>query len=273
MDSGETRILNELHDAELPRAMRGFQEDATRRLLTEAAGALQRAAERRDRLQHELRTLKSAAEDDDAPDAEAIGRALVVATSMSDQLVASAQEKAELMEAEAEAEAERLLAKAREEAEAAEREVAGQRDRLERDFAALKRDSADQREQLAAERKEALELARAETERMVREAGAEVDRLREEADALKAFVEAKTNAFVGIAQAALEQLEGLDQMSHPPAATAGAGGAPLRPQARRGGERAGSVRRSRAGRDRLLTAPHAVRESLERVTRGGARSD
>lgn len=210
MDATEVRILKELGADNLPRAMRGFQEDATRRLLREAAKALHAAAEARDRLQHATEEARRAAEEDDAPDAEAIGRALVVATSMSDQLVASAKEKAELLVAEAEAEVERLLGEARASAAEAEREVAGQRDRLERDFAALKQDAEKQREQLATERRNALAHVRDEAERMVDEATAEVDRLRAEADELRTLIESKTSAFVEIAQAALLQLEQLE---------------------------------------------------------------
>jgi cell division septum initiation protein DivIVA len=233
MDANETAIVRKLREPDLPRGMRGFQEDATQELLGKAAGAIERVAGERDRLRSDLEAARASTDEAvRGPDADAIGRALLTATSMSDQIVAEAKEQAERRREEAEDEAQRVLTAARDEAselerglegvrERLEREMASERERLERQLASersrlereldeLQRETETRRESLEAERDELLAGAKDAAERMLADARAEVVRLRKEAEGLDAFLDRKKRAFVDIARAALEQLDSLE---------------------------------------------------------------
>src|SRR5690348_15188417 len=116
MPSGETELVRRLRNANLPRSLRGFREDATRQLLEQAANVLERACRDRDRAFEDAKAAVGA-RGDDSPQTEAVGRALVTATSVSDQIVASAREKAEHLVAESEQDAARRIAEARQAAD------------------------------------------------------------------------------------------------------------------------------------------------------------
>jgi cell division septum initiation protein DivIVA len=233
MEVNETTLVLRLRDPDLPRGMRGFQEDATLELLRKAASAVERLAGERDRLRSDLEAARASAEEGQrGADADAIGRALLTATSMSDQIVAQAKEQAERRVAEAEQEAERVLAAARTEAgalergledarEQLEREAAATRERLEQQLASersrlegevgeLQRATETQRERLEAERDELLAGAKDAAERMLADARAELARLRQEAGEIDAVIDEKKRALVDVARAALEQLDSLE---------------------------------------------------------------
>lgn len=198
MAENETQMVLQLRNADIPHAMRGFQEEATKKLLDEAAGVLERVIRERDSAREEAgRTAAVAAPQDDTSQTEAIGRALVTATSLSEQIVASAEEKAEHLVAEAQAEADRRLADARAAVEQIQRETEGQRLHLD------------------ATREEVLAKARVEAEQIVRDAHAEVARLREESAGLRATLQTRTAAVIEAARAALERVEALAGPSQP----------------------------------------------------------
>jgi cell division septum initiation protein DivIVA len=235
MEANEAAIIRQLREPDLPRGMRGFQEEATQELLRKAGAALERVTSERDRLRSDLEAARTSTEETPAgrgADAEAIGRALLTATSMSDQIVADAKEQAERKVAEADAEAQRVLAAARAEADEIERglegarerlelEVKGERERLEaqltnersrleRELEELRQETQTRRAGLEAERDELLAGAKDAAEKLLADARAEVARLRAEADGLDAFLDEKKRAFVDIARAALEQLDSLE---------------------------------------------------------------
>jgi len=112
-------LLGRLRNPDLPRGMRGLQEDAARRLLTESAVALEELARECDELREVAETRARETEGEGGPaDAEAVGRALVAATSVGDGLRASAEADASRIVAAGRVEAERIVEAAR--AEAAE---------------------------------------------------------------------------------------------------------------------------------------------------------
>jgi len=210
-NTAAAELLKRLREPDLPRAVRGLQEEATRSLLAEAASALEETAAERDTLRRETEATGAAGgEHGGATDVEAVGRALVTATSLGEELVASAKEQAEQIVAEARAEAERVVGAAHEAAGAAERDLAVERDRLEGELAGLRAEIGTRHEQLEAERNETLAHARGEVEQILAVAQAEAQRIREEAEGLRATLAARTNAFVGAARAALEQLDELE---------------------------------------------------------------
>jgi cell division septum initiation protein DivIVA len=196
-------MLKRLRSPELARSLRGFDETDTRRLLEEAATALKVVYEERDRLRKEahVAALNAAAE---APDIEAIGRALITATATGEQIVADAQERAEHLVAQAAAEADAIRAEAVEAREQSERETADER-------AALEREREEEQRRLVADRHEALGSARAEADRLIAQARAEVQRLRREAEEIAAFMESKRSTFVEMAGMALEELERMER--------------------------------------------------------------
>jgi cell division septum initiation protein DivIVA len=276
MDANETAIVRRLRAPDLPRGMRGFQEEATQDLMRKAAAALERVAGERDKLRTDLDAARaSTGTADGGADAEAIGRALLTATSMSDQIVADAKEQAERRLGEAEEEARRVLAAAREESEELERGLEGARERLERELAnererlerqlasersrlereldELQRETETRRERLEAERDELLVGAKDAAERMLLEARSEVARLREEADGLDAFLDEKKRAFVDIARSALAQLDSLEIENGNSEQSDGLLRDLRRPVEARGSGRSArsEVERSRGGRTRL----------------------
>jgi cell division septum initiation protein DivIVA len=189
--------------------MRGFQEEATRKLLEQAATALHRIAVERDTLRREAEAAAAAASEDDGRDAEAIGRALVTATSISDQLVAAATEKADLIVTQAQTEADSLLTEARSVVSELERETAARR-AVADDVLAHAHEDADRiRENAEADRDALLTKALDDAERTVADAALRIEHLRAEADGLGTFLDAQKRTFVKLAEATLAKLDEL----------------------------------------------------------------
>ena len=209
VDATETALIRRLREADVARAIRGFQEEATRKLLDEAATALHRVAVERDTLRREAEEADAAASDDDCRDAETIGRALVTATSISDQLVVSATEKAELLVSQAETEADALLTEARLVVAELERETAARRAAAEDVLAQAHEESQRIRERAEADRDALLTKALDDAERTVADAALRIEHLRAEGDGLATFLEAQKRTFVELAEAALERLGAL----------------------------------------------------------------
>jgi cell division septum initiation protein DivIVA len=230
-----------LRSAEPPRALRGFEEEHTRRLLDDVAHLLQAVAQEQEEMQRELDRLRTATQDE-AAGKEAIGKALLAATRASDEILADARASAESVTAEAEAQAEAILEHANhalgqreaeiaaarsklEEEEAAlraelEREAAAARAAFEEESAAAHADLEAERERVqrekqewevhaVGERKRLLDDAGAEADGILVEARGEVERLRRRAQRLRALLAEKQRSFVEVLRSALEQLEGL----------------------------------------------------------------
>jgi cell division septum initiation protein DivIVA len=106
----------QLWDVELPRARRGFEELATRKILAEAAGALSAVTRERDDLRKEVDELKQAPSQA-TTDAETIGAVLVTAQGVADDLVARAKEEAAAIRAEAESKRDEAYGRAQAEAQ------------------------------------------------------------------------------------------------------------------------------------------------------------
>jgi cell division septum initiation protein DivIVA len=193
-------LLQELRDPQLPRVVRGYDEEATRGLLDRAAAALDQVARERDRLRESGEDAQR--EDADAPDAEAIGRTLATAAALGEQMVAEAKEQVDALRAEAQTEAEAVLTAAREATDEVERQLATARTRFESEIERRRAAFEAEREALLAE-------ARGEVEQELNHAHAEVRRLRAEAGELSSFLEAKKNAFMEIAQGALSRIDEL----------------------------------------------------------------
>jgi cell division septum initiation protein DivIVA len=221
MDSTETALIRRLREADVPRAMRGLQEEATRKLLDQAATALHRIGIERDTLRREAEAAGAAANEDDGRDAEAIGRALVTATSISDQLVASATEKAELLVSQAQTEADTLLTEARSVVAELERETAARRAAADGVLAQAHAEGDRIREKAEADRDALLTKALDDAERTVSDAALRIEHLRAEADGLGTFLDAQKRTFVELAEATLAKLDELAAARVPGSPAAG----------------------------------------------------
>ena len=91
----------QIRDAELPRALRGFDVEATRALLADAASALSAATRERDDLRKQVDELGEQASRNPT-DAEQLGAVLLTAKRAGDELIAKAAEDAAELRAEAE---------------------------------------------------------------------------------------------------------------------------------------------------------------------------
>jgi cell division septum initiation protein DivIVA len=209
MEREESKLLQELRDPQLPRGMRGYQEDATRDLLQLVAIAFDRVAKERDRLR-QTATDRPEGEPAEEPSAETIGQTLATAAALGDQIVGEAKQQAEAVQAEAEARAAELLAVAREEAATLKRQLTTERTKLEGELDELRREIERRREAFEGERSEILAAAQREGDEQLARARAEIVRLDTEAGELRSLIEAATSDFVAIAQAALERLDGLE---------------------------------------------------------------
>jgi cell division septum initiation protein DivIVA len=148
-------MLEELRDPQLPRSVRGYEEEATRRLLELAAGVLDRLVRERDRL---LAGAAEAPQDDpDQPNAETIGQALATATALGERIVAEAKERADVLRAEAEAEAAGWLETARRDADAQLVQKRAEIARLEREAEVLSASLEAEKDAFVATARAALE--------------------------------------------------------------------------------------------------------------------
>jgi cell division septum initiation protein DivIVA len=222
-----------LRTAEPPRALRGFEEEQTRKLLDDAAQLLKTAAREHEALQRELEKLRAAAGEDTAAK-EAIGKALLVATRAGEEIVTEAEARAAAILEQAGAaaqERERESAVARESldvevaaAKAAledertsvraqlEEENAAARAELEREKARLDQERGEWQEVLEGERKRVLDEAEQQANAVVGSARLEVERLQADGERLRTLLAERQRHFVEIAQTALEQLQRLDEV-------------------------------------------------------------
>jgi cell division septum initiation protein DivIVA len=137
----------QIEHAELPRAFRGFDSDATRGILSAAASSLGAMTRERDDLQKQVDDLTKAAEG--PTDAERLGAVLLTAKRMADNLLAQATEESAALRASAETECETLIARARYQAERIEVEATERLEAARREDVELRRSISAHREEFA----------------------------------------------------------------------------------------------------------------------------
>jgi cell division septum initiation protein DivIVA len=145
----------QIRDADLPRALRGFDVDATRSLLADAAAALTKLTRERDDLRAQVQEL-SAVAFRTPTDAEQIGAVLLTAKRAGDDLIAKATEEAaavrevaEKLRGDAQHEREQILSQARAEAAAMVRDAGAEAVALRQEAEELRRSTSAHREQFA----------------------------------------------------------------------------------------------------------------------------
>jgi len=131
---------SQIRKVDLPRSFRGFDETATRKLLGEAAKALEQALADREVAGRQLEDAKAAAAAAPPPspaptpasEAEALGTALLTAQRLGERLLDEAREEAARITSEAEAKGREILGRAELEARSKVGELAGHVDALRR---------------------------------------------------------------------------------------------------------------------------------------------
>lgn len=153
----------QIRDAELPRALRGFDVEATRALLADAASALSAATRERDDLRKQVEELSEQASQNPT-DAEQLGAVLLTAKRAGDELIAKAAADATEVRAEAEqarvaAERQRidLLVQAQAQAEELVREGAARAESLAHEAQELQRSITQHRAEFVAFLRSALD--------------------------------------------------------------------------------------------------------------------
>ena len=220
-----------LRSAEPPRAIRGFDEGQTRKLLERAAKLLEGAALELQEMRQECERLRSSVSEE-ASAKEAIGAALLKATRVGEEITAEARAAAERTTAEAEARAATILEQAAAKEDQLERDKVAIARKLEQDRAALRAaveeenaaarvELEGEREQFAreqgvwrdvveAERARVREEAQARADDIVADARREVERLQTNGERLRALFADSQRRFVELAESALRQLDGIE---------------------------------------------------------------
>jgi len=137
----------QLRSADLPRARRGFDEEATRRLLADAAEAINAITRERDDLKKQVAELSEQAATKPT-DAETIGAVLMTAQRVADELVAKASDEVAEIRASAERERDVVLAQARAEADAMATDTAASIESLRREEGELRNSLATYRQEV-----------------------------------------------------------------------------------------------------------------------------
>jgi cell division initiation protein len=198
----------EIREAQLPRSLRGYDEEATRQLLVEIADSVQTLMTERDTFRDQVGRLeKGLREDTESP--EVIGSALLAAKRAGELLIAEARKGAEQIVARAQAEGEQLLEDARRAAADVERNVLEQRAELDVEQQRLRKEAGDWRKNVDAESETLLAKARADGEAIVSESRRRLEELRLEEETLERFIGERQRQLVGLLRSALEQLDGL----------------------------------------------------------------
>ena len=153
----------QVRDAELPRALRGYDVDATRGLLANAAGALAAVSRERDDLRKQVEELTVHASENPT-DAERLGAVLITAKRAGDELVAKAageaaeiRASAEQMRADVEGQRAELAARARAEADAMVSDARAKVELLRQEADELNRSILARRQELVVFLRSALE--------------------------------------------------------------------------------------------------------------------
>jgi len=190
-----------LRSAEPSKALRGYEEEQTRKLLDDAAQLLKAAANEQQALQHELEKLRSAAGEDSAGK-EAIGKALLAATRAGEEVLAEARASAERITAEADAEVAAMLERATAAGAEQERETVAAREKAEAELAAARAAFEEETASVRAELEHEAAAAHAEIEQATTAARAAIE---EENAATRAELE-RERARLEQEQGALQEL-------------------------------------------------------------------
>lgn len=145
----------QIRDADLPRALRGFDVTATRSLLADAASALSALTRERDDLRARVEELAAVASRNPT-DAEQLGAVLLTAKRAGEDLIAKATEEAatvrdvaEKLRADARRDREQILAQARAEADGMVRDAGAAAEALRQEAEELRHSTSAHREQFA----------------------------------------------------------------------------------------------------------------------------
>jgi cell division septum initiation protein DivIVA len=205
----------------LPKSLRGFDEAATRRLLSEVATVVESLTDEREILRQQIERLQTTASAQPTPAAsgadesseretpEALGNAILAAKHAGDELIAAAQEEADLILAAAAAEADRLAEQARTSAADIEHEIALERSRVERERADHARTVSEWAAKVEVEREAMVAKARAESEAVLATSEEKLGELKRKQEDVQRFISERQAQFVSMLELALAQLEPL----------------------------------------------------------------
>lgn len=213
MTSARSLITPEaIREASLPKSMRGFDEAATRKFLTDVAETVQRLMVDRDELRQALEERKQQARVD-PEDPAAIGNVLLAAQRAGEELVAHAHATAEQITRGAEEASARMLEETRVMRADAEREIDERRDRWEHEHARLRDELQHALAEVEAERQRIIAQARAEAEELVAQGHERLEALVVEEQRMSDLVARRRKEFADMLQAALEQVDHPDETS------------------------------------------------------------
>lgn len=137
----------QIRGVELPRGRRGFDEEATRKFLAEAAGALTAMIRERDALQKQVQELGENVSPAQT-DAEALGTVLLTANRVAEEVVAEATQEAAAIKADAVRQRDDLLDQAQGRADAMVTDAAANMTSLRQQDDALRQSIALHRQEL-----------------------------------------------------------------------------------------------------------------------------
>jgi cell division septum initiation protein DivIVA len=214
---------NAIRVVSLPKSLRGFDETATRKLLSEVATVVESLTAERESLIRQVESLQSTAASDEPslaalsvdekPDhdesAEALGNAILAAKHAGEELIAAAQEEANQILADAAAEADRLAEQARNSTADIERELAQERERLERERADHERAVNEWSAKVETEKEATMAQARAEAAAVLERSEEKLGELIREKDTIERLISDMQTKFISMLQAALAELEPL----------------------------------------------------------------
>jgi cell division septum initiation protein DivIVA len=146
----------QLRNPNLPMARRGFEEESTRRFLSDAADALNAVTRERDDLQKRVAELSEHAAHNPT-DAETIGAVLMTAQRVADDLVAKATEEVAALYADAQRERDVLLVQAQDDADALATDAAASVESLKHEEERLRHSLATYRQEVVLFLRAALE--------------------------------------------------------------------------------------------------------------------
>lgn len=211
MTSARSLITPEaIREAPLPKSMRGFDEAATRKFLTDVAETVQALMVERDKLRQSLEDRKQQAPVD-PEDPTVIGNVLLAAQRAGEELVAHARATAEQITGGAEEASARVLEETRLIRADAERELDERRDRLEHEHARLQDEIQNARAEAEAERQRIIDGAQAEAEELVARGRERLDALVLEEQTMRDFVADRRKEFVDMLHAALDHVDDLHE--------------------------------------------------------------
>jgi cell division septum initiation protein DivIVA len=205
----------------LPKSLRGFDEAATRTLLSEVAAVVESLTAERESLRRQIESLQTTAPAEPVPTAsradgsleeespEALGNTILAAKRAGEELIAAAQEKADEILAAAAVEADRLAEQARTSTSDLEHELAQERTRFERERADHEHTVSEWATTVEVERAAMMAQARAEAESVLVASQKKLGELERKQEDVRRFISETRAQFVSTLESALAQLEPL----------------------------------------------------------------